>query len=216
MVGLRRRRLSSASRISKPRRRRDFRLVAKLAGGETMVGAEPGWCLDAAKGRADAGRHFLRGLVGESNGENPRGRKAIGRNALNDRGRQGGRLAGAGASKNQNRAGLCGGFAWALVRVAAKAASAAAGSGYGLREGGMFSQLPSKSSANRRTGRKNLGMAARSIDADELSARVVVGGEDREFGIEVEGAVLRRAGRQRSRRRVIESRRPLRRRRACR
>jgi len=33
-------------------------------------------------------------------------------------------------------------------------------------------------------------MAARSIDADEFSARVVVGGEDREFGFEVEGAVL--------------------------
>ena len=38
---------------------RDFRLVAKLAGGEAMVGAEPGWRLDAAEGRADAGRHFL-------------------------------------------------------------------------------------------------------------------------------------------------------------
>ena len=33
-------------------------------------------------------------------------------------------------------------------------------------------------------------MAAGSIDADEFSAWVVVGGEDREFGIEVERAVL--------------------------
>ena len=33
----------------------DFRLVAKLAGGEAVVGAEPGWRLDAAEGRADAG-----------------------------------------------------------------------------------------------------------------------------------------------------------------
>ena len=32
-------------------------------------------------------------------------------------------------------------------------------------------------------------MAAGSIDADEFSAWVLVGGEDREFGIEVEGAV---------------------------
>ena len=93
---------------------RDFRLVAKLAGGKTMVGAEPGWCLDAAEGRADAGRHLLRGLVGESDGENPGGRKAIGRDALNDRGRQGGRLAGAGTGKNQDRAGLCGGFGLGL------------------------------------------------------------------------------------------------------
>ncbi len=35
---------------------RDFRLVAKLAGGKTMVGAEPGWRLDTAEGRADAGQ----------------------------------------------------------------------------------------------------------------------------------------------------------------
>src|SRR5208337_5313302 len=55
---------------------RYFRLVAKLAGGEAVVGAEPGWRLDAAEGRADAGRHLLRGLVCESNGEDPGGRKA--------------------------------------------------------------------------------------------------------------------------------------------
>ena len=92
----------------------DFRLVAKLAGGEAVVGAEPGWRLDAAEGRADAGRHLLRGLVRESDGEDPGWRKAIGRDALNDRGRQGGRLAGAGTGENQNWAGLCGGFGLGL------------------------------------------------------------------------------------------------------
>ena len=66
---------------------RDFGLVAKLAGGEAVVGAEPRWRLDAAERRANAGRHLLRGLVRESDGEDPGGRKAIGRNALNDRGR---------------------------------------------------------------------------------------------------------------------------------
>src|SRR5208337_1033216 len=78
--------------------------------------------------------------------------------------------------------------AWALVRVAAKASSAAAGSGCGLRVGGMFSQASGSSSESAR-GSENLGMAERSVAADEFSARVVVGGEDREFGFEVEGAV---------------------------
>ena len=96
--------------------------------------------LDAAEGRADAGRHLLRGLVGESDGEDPGGRKAIGRDALDNRGRQGGRLAGAGAGENQDWPACAAASAWALVRVAAKASSAAAGSGCGLREGGMFSQ----------------------------------------------------------------------------
>jgi hypothetical protein len=93
---------------------RDFRLVAKLACGEAVVGAEPGGRLDAAEGRADAHRHLLRGFVGESDGEDSRWRKAIGRDALNDRGRQGGRLAGAGTGKNQDWTGLCGGFGLGL------------------------------------------------------------------------------------------------------
>src|SRR5271157_4616545 len=79
--------------------------------------------------------------------------------------------------------------AWALVRVEAKASSGAAGLGCGLSAGGMFSQASGSSSELAR-GSENLDMAACSIDADEFSARVVVGGEDREFGIEVEGAVL--------------------------
>src|SRR5208282_5993027 len=78
--------------------------------------------------------------------------------------------------------------AWALVRVAAKAASAAAGSGWGLSSGGVSSQLPGSSSESAR-GSENLGMAVCSIDKNKFSARVVVGGEDREFGIEIEGAV---------------------------
>ena len=56
----------------------------------------------------------FRGFVRECNGEDPGRRKAIGRDALNDRGRQGGRLAGAGTGENQNRAGLCGGFGLGL------------------------------------------------------------------------------------------------------
>src|SRR5208282_1195046 len=78
--------------------------------------------------------------------------------------------------------------AWASVRVAAKAASDAAGSGGGVREGGMFSQASGSSSESAR-GSENLGMAAGSIAADEFSARVVVGGEDREVGVEIEGPV---------------------------
>jgi len=103
-----------ASRMSKPGRRPAISGWSRSwRAARPMIGAEPGWRLDAAEGRADAGRHLLRGLVRESDGEDPEGEK---RSAAMRWTTAAVRWTscGACAGEDQNWAGLCGGFGLGL------------------------------------------------------------------------------------------------------
>ena len=85
-----------------------FGLDPQLAGGESVEGADPVWRGVLPEARPDTGDHLAGGLVGEGDGENARGRHRACQDAMNDRGREGLRLAGSGAGQDQDGSGcLC-------------------------------------------------------------------------------------------------------------
>src|SRR6516165_12263893 len=83
-VRLTTRRLSSASRMSKPGRRPAT--SGSIARGKAVERAEPGWRGSAVERRPDPAAHFGGGLVGEGDGENTARCDTAGRYTVHGRG----------------------------------------------------------------------------------------------------------------------------------